>query len=117
MVTNLNSKSSIVLLLAEVLSTLLCFGPPLHTAHQSSPKQINVFLSLEASLLFEFRYLESLEQLKSEELRVAELQRSIGEQHAKLAAQKTLYEAVRSDRNLFSRNLIASLDEMTELKQ
>ncbi|CDJ41162.1 hypothetical protein ETH_00023970 [Eimeria tenella] len=62
-------------------------------------------------------YLESLEQLKSEELRVAELQRSIGEQHAKLAAQKTLYEAVRSDRNLFSRNLIASLDEMTELKQ
>ncbi|CDJ35633.1 Protein Ccdc146, related [Eimeria mitis] len=62
------------------------------------------------------KYLESLEQLKNEELRVADLQRSIGEQQAKLAAQKTLYEAVRSDRNLFSRNLIASLDEMTELK-
>ncbi|CDJ53668.1 hypothetical protein, conserved [Eimeria brunetti] len=63
-----------------------------------------------------YRYLESLEQLKNEELRVADLQRSIGEQQSKLAAQKTLYEAVRSDRNLFSRNLIASLDEMTELK-
>lgn len=62
------------------------------------------------------KYLESLEQLKNEELRVADLQRSIGEQQSKLAAQKTLYEAVRSDRNLFSRNLIASLDEMTELK-
>ncbi|XP_026189761.1 cilia- and flagella-associated protein 58 [Cyclospora cayetanensis] len=62
------------------------------------------------------KYLENVEQLKNEELRVAELQRSIGEQRAKLSAQKMLYEAVRSDRNLFSRNLIASLDEMTELK-
>ncbi|KAL8436076.1 hypothetical protein Efla_002066 [Eimeria flavescens] len=62
------------------------------------------------------KYLQAVKQLKNEELKVAELQRSIGEQHCKLSAQKTLYEAVRSDRNLFSRNLIASLDEMTELK-
>ncbi|KAL8272314.1 hypothetical protein Esti_003768 [Eimeria stiedai] len=62
------------------------------------------------------KYLQIVEQLKNEELKVAELERSIGEQHSKLSAQRTLYEAVRSDRNLFSRNLIASLDEMTELK-
>ncbi|OXB71696.1 UNVERIFIED_CONTAM: hypothetical protein H355_008749 [Colinus virginianus] len=63
------------------------------------------------------KYISLLEEIKSGDNRVADMQRSIGELRAKLATQKTLYESVRADRNLYSRNLIESLDEISEMKQ
>ena len=36
---------------------------------------------------------------------------------AKLGHQKQLYEGVRTDRNLFSKNLVESQDEIAEMKR
>ena len=46
-----------------------------------------------------------------------ELHRKNVEADAKLKQQQNLYEAVRSDRNLYSKNLIESHDEIEELKK
>ena len=45
------------------------------------------------------------------------MQRQIAELEAKLKQQENLYEAVRSDRNLYSKNLIESQDEIAEMKR
>ncbi|PHJ16679.1 flagellar associated protein [Cystoisospora suis] len=63
------------------------------------------------------KYLSLLEELKGGDNQVVDLQKSINELRSKLCTQKSLYESVRSDRNLYSRNLIASLDEISEMKQ
>ena len=39
------------------------------------------------------------------------------EAETKLKQQQNLYEAVRSDRNLYSKNLIECQDEITEMKR
>lgn len=46
-----------------------------------------------------------------------ELQKKIQEGEAKLKQQQNLYEAVRSDRNLYSKNLIEAKDEILEIKR
>jgi hypothetical protein len=43
--------------------------------------------------------------------------RQIAEGEAGLRQQQNLYEAVRSDRNLYSKNLIAAQDEILDLKR
>ena len=45
------------------------------------------------------------------------LQHKIVEGEAKMKQQQNLYEAVRSDRNLYSKNLIESQDEIAEMKR
>lgn len=48
---------------------------------------------------------------------IAELQKKNAEVEAKLKHQQNLYEAVRSDRNLYSKNLLESQEEITELRK
>ena len=48
---------------------------------------------------------------------ILDLQKKIAEGDAKLKQQQNLYEAVRSDRNLYSKNLIESQDEIAEMKR
>ncbi|PFH37666.1 flagellar associated protein [Besnoitia besnoiti] len=63
------------------------------------------------------KYLTLLEEIKGGDNQVTDLQKTITELRNKLSTQKSLYESVRSDRNLYSRNLIESLDEISEMKQ
>ena len=57
------------------------------------------------------------EQLRLQEAQIADLQRKIIDGHSRLKQQQNLYEAVRSDRNLYSKNLIESQEEITEMKR
>ena len=41
----------------------------------------------------------------------------IGEGDTRLKQQQNLYEAVRADRNLYSKNLIQAQDEIQEMKR
>ena len=63
------------------------------------------------------RYAQALEAVKEREISVLQLQKKIAEGEAKLKQQQNLYEAVRSDRNLYSKNLIESQDEIAEMKR
>ena len=63
------------------------------------------------------KYFTALEQLKLQEVQISELQRKIIEGGARLKQQQNLYEAVRSDRNLYSKNLIESQEEIAEMKR
>jgi len=59
----------------------------------------------------------ALEEIKLREMTILDLQKKISEGDAKLQQQQNLYEAVRSDRNLYSKNLIESQDEISEMKR
>lgn len=61
------------------------------------------------------KYSQCLEEVKLCNSVIAELQKKNIEAEAKLKQQQNLYEAVRSDRNLYSKNLIESHDEIDEL--
>jgi predicted nucleic acid-binding Zn-ribbon protein len=58
-----------------------------------------------------------MEQVKLREMAIADLQKKISEAETKLKQQQNLYEAVRVDRNMYSKNLIESQDEIQEMKQ
>ena len=45
------------------------------------------------------------------------MKKKIAESETKLKQQQNLYEAVRSDRNLYSKNLIEAQDEISEMKR
>ena len=51
------------------------------------------------------------------EMQIFDYKKKIAEAETKLKQQQNLYEAVRSDRNLYSKNLIESQDEITEMKR
>ena len=63
------------------------------------------------------QYYTSLEELKLQELQIQELQNKITEDQNKLKHKQTLYEAVRSDRNLFSKQLSDSQESIAELRR
>lgn len=63
------------------------------------------------------RYKEVLEQLKIKEATEADLLKKIDEGESTLKKQQQLYESVRSDRNLCSKNLIEAQDEIAEYKR
>ena len=63
------------------------------------------------------KYYVALEQLKLQEVQISDLQRKIIDGGARLKQQQNLYEAVRSDRNLYSKNLIQSQEEIAEMKR
>lgn len=48
---------------------------------------------------------------------IIDLQKRIAEGESKLKQQQNLYEAVRADRNLYSKNLIEAQDEIQEMKR
>lgn len=60
---------------------------------------------------------EMTELLKLKEMENTELTKNILDEKAKLRLQQTLYEQVRSDRNLFSKQQVASEDEIAEMKR
>jgi chromosome segregation ATPase len=63
------------------------------------------------------RYVRALEEVKLREMAIIDLQKKIAEGENKLKQQQNLYEAVRSDRNLYSKNLIEAQDEIQEMKR
>jgi chromosome segregation ATPase len=62
-------------------------------------------------------YLQAEEEAKLKEMRNHDLQKKVHEGETKLKQQQQLYEAVRSERNLYSKNLIESQDEIAEMKR
>ena len=63
------------------------------------------------------KYLQAMEEVKLREIATIDLQKKIAEGENKLKQQQNLYEAVRSDRNLYSKNLIEAQDEIQEMKR
>lgn len=63
------------------------------------------------------KFQELSEQMKLKEMENAELTKNILDEKAKLKMQQALYEQVRSDRNLFSKQQVASEDEIAEMKR
>lgn len=57
------------------------------------------------------------EELRNRDHQMAHLKRSIADVRAKLGQQKNLYEAVRTDKNLYSKNLAESLEEISEMRK
>jgi len=53
-------------------------------------------------------YFKCLEDVKLKDDIITELQKKNGDAESKLKQQINLYDAVRSDRNLYSKNLIES---------
>ena len=50
-------------------------------------------------------------------MKIFELRKKIAESDKDLKQQQNLYEAARSDRNLYSKNLIEAQDEISEFKR
>ncbi|CAL8087230.1 unnamed protein product [Calicophoron daubneyi] len=63
------------------------------------------------------KVLQNMDELKFREMQIFENKKRIAEAETKLKQQQNLYEAVRSDRNLYSKNLIEAQDEISEMKR
>ncbi|VEL34298.1 unnamed protein product [Protopolystoma xenopodis] len=63
------------------------------------------------------KVLQHMEEVKMREMQLFDFKKKIAEAETKLRQQQNLYEAVRSDRNLYSKNLIEAQDEITEMKR
>lgn len=58
------------------------------------------------------KYFTVLEQVKLQDVQVDALQRKAHEAEAKLKKQQAMYESVRSDRNMYSKNLVEVQEEI-----
>ena len=63
------------------------------------------------------KYFHSLEEIKLKDNLISEFQKKNIETESKLKQQQNLYEAVRSDRNLYSKNLTETQEEIAEIKR
>merc|ERR1719440_1133235 len=63
------------------------------------------------------KYYHALEQLKQKDEQLGEAKKQISDVQAKLDQQRNLYEAVMTDRNLYSKNLIESNEEIAEMRR
>lgn len=63
------------------------------------------------------QYYTSLEELKLQEMQIHELNKKITNDQMKLKQKQSLYESVRSDRNLFSKQLLDAQEEIQSLKR
>ncbi|XP_019900018.1 cilia- and flagella-associated protein 58 [Esox lucius] len=63
------------------------------------------------------KVLQNMEDIKMREMQIFEYKKKIAEAESKLKQQQNLYEAIRSDRNLYSKNLIEAQDEITAMKR
>ncbi|KAI3378872.1 hypothetical protein SNEBB_002149 [Seison nebaliae] len=91
-------------------------------AKQESQKQRAIILTLEKE---RDRYitetsditqkvLQLMEEVKIREMLIYDLKKKVAETETKLRQQQNLYEAARTDRNVYSKNLIESKDEIEE---
>lgn len=62
------------------------------------------------------KYQQLVEEIKLKDNLISEFQKKTQETETKLKQQQKLYEAVRSDRNLYSKNLTETQDEIAEIK-
>mmetsp|Transcript_64 Transcript_64/g.233 ORF Transcript_64/g.233 Transcript_64/m.233 type:complete len:884 (-) Transcript_64:27-2678(-) len=63
------------------------------------------------------KYQESQEELKMNALHAREQEKQVTDLQEKLKQQQALYEAVRSDRNMYSKSLIDSNEKIAEFKR
>ncbi|XP_048360877.1 cilia- and flagella-associated protein 58 isoform X2 [Sphaerodactylus townsendi] len=63
------------------------------------------------------KVLHHMEDVKLREMQIFDYKKQIAESETKLKQQQNLYEAVRSDRNLYSKNLIEAQDEINEMRK
>ena len=63
------------------------------------------------------KYFHCLEDIKLKDNLISEFQKKNVETETKLKSQQKLYEAVRSDRNLYSKQLTETQDEIAEIKK
>lgn len=63
------------------------------------------------------RHEDALEELRNRDNQMARLKKCIADVKAKLGQQKNLYEAVRTDKNLYSKNYVESLEEIAEMRK
>ncbi|CAD7925111.1 unnamed protein product [Amoebophrya sp. A120] len=63
------------------------------------------------------KYFQLLDGIKNAENKATDLRKNHGDFRMKLNQQKELYQQVRSERNAFSRSLIESQDEISEMKR
>lgn len=62
-------------------------------------------------------FLSSQEEMKLKDIQIEELKKRVTEWESKLKQQQQLYEAVRADRNHYSKGLLESQDEIAELRK
>jgi chromosome segregation ATPase len=92
---------------------------------EEASKQRKIIYQLEKErdkFIFEASAVQStlmgeLDQVRAKENEIFEYKKKIVELETKLKQQQNLYEAVRADRNLYSKNLIESQDEVNEMKR
>ena len=58
-----------------------------------------------------------MEDEKVREMQIFDYKKKVAEAETKLKQQQNLYEAVRGDCNLYSKNLIECEDDITEMKR
>jgi hypothetical protein len=63
------------------------------------------------------QFVSAQEDLKLKEIQISELNKNLNEKELKLKQQKQLYEAVRADRNHYSKGLLEAQDEIAELRK
>merc|ERR1719171_2181087 len=63
------------------------------------------------------KFVNASEELKNKDNQLSNLKKMITDVKSKLNQQKNLYEAVRTDKNLYSKNLIESLEEISEMRK
>ncbi|XP_057188652.1 cilia- and flagella-associated protein 58 isoform X2 [Triplophysa rosa] len=63
------------------------------------------------------KVLQNIEDIKMKEMQIFEYKKRIAESETKLKQQQNLYEDVRTERNLFSKNLIEAKDHNAEMKR
>jgi RAB protein geranylgeranyltransferase component A len=60
---------------------------------------------------------QSLDDIRNRELQIMELQKKLLDSESKIKQQQNLYESVRTERNLYSKNLVQAQDEIDEMKR
>jgi len=65
----------------------------------------------------EERHRDACEELKNRDNHMVHLKNGITDKKNKLSQQKNLYEAVRTDKNLYSKNLLESQEEIAEMRK
>jgi hypothetical protein len=97
----------------------------IHVYAQEAAKQRKLIYQLEKererlgsdAAEVEQKYQKVVEEVKLKEMQITDMGKKVTESEQKLKQQQQLYEAVRSDRNLYSKNLIESQDEIAEMKR
>lgn len=62
-------------------------------------------------------YEQALDEVRNREMNIMELQKKLLEAESKIKHQQNLYETVRTERNLYSKNLVQAQDEIDEMKR